>query len=167
MMERTKSENQLADSGKESFQSQRVFREFHGNINATADNIYPLLCSVREADWLPGSNHSLIYSESGYAENDYIFQSEFFGFGFETWVRYEHKPNESLAYIRTSENLVIKFEIRLKSNADNTTNIRIKLTFTSLKNEGNNMLHALPEELPFNKIIAALEYYIINGKQIG
>ncbi len=108
----------------------------------------------READWLPGSNHKLIYSESGVAEDKYIFP--FFGFGLETWVRYEHKSNDSLAYVRCSENLVIVFRIVLQNNENGTTGIEIIFQFTSLTIEGNNILSQLPRQLPFEKVINSL-----------
>ena len=142
------------------FRSLRVTRNFHGTIPAAPETIFPLLCSTKEAEWLPGSNHKLIYSETGYAENGYIFQSDFFGFGLETWVRFEHNPNESLAYVRCSENLVIIFRIDLIQTRSNSTDIGFSLMFTSLTNNGNRILAELPDEMPFGDVVSALSHYI-------
>lgn len=165
-MNRENSNKKIEEFKKSSFVSMRDVREVSGKIESSKDVIFPLLCSVREADWLPGSSHKLVYSESNYAENYYIFQSDYFGFGLETWVRYDHKANESLSYIRCSENLVIKFSIDLEEISENLTNMKINLMFTSLTEEGNKMILGLPKELPLDSVLEALNYYIVHGEQI-
>ena len=55
------------------FRGDRVVHEFTQNNPATPEKVFPLLCPVREADWLPGWQYRLIYSDSGVAELGCVF----------------------------------------------------------------------------------------------
>jgi hypothetical protein len=45
------------------FKSYRIAYEYTQTNPATPDKVFPLLCPVREADWLPGWQYRLIYSD--------------------------------------------------------------------------------------------------------
>ena len=48
----------------------------HTQLNdAPPDRVFPLLCPVREAEWVPGWKHQMIYSESGVAEDGCVFMT--------------------------------------------------------------------------------------------
>jgi len=49
------------------FKGCRVAREYIQNNPAAPEKVFPLLCPVREADWLPGGQYRLIYSDYGVA----------------------------------------------------------------------------------------------------
>jgi len=51
----------------------RVTRTFTQHLVAEPSRVFPLLCPVREADWLEGWDPLLIVSESGIAEPDCVF----------------------------------------------------------------------------------------------
>ena len=44
----------------------RKIQELSGTFETTPENIFPLLCPAREADWIPGWDSELIYTKSGY-----------------------------------------------------------------------------------------------------
>ncbi len=165
-MNTIRSQQRVEEFFNTAFTSQRTTQEFSQTLQATAETVWPLLCATREADWLPGSAHKIVHSDTGYAEPNYIFQSDFFGFGQETWVRYQHDPWQALAYIRFSENLVIDFRIRLHDHADGTVNARFELMFTGITEKGNAMIEKLPEELPLGNVMKALQHYIDTDEQI-
>lgn len=54
-MNRDRSKKKLEDFRIRAFQSQGVLRRFEGVVHSPPKIIYPLLCSVREADWQPDS----------------------------------------------------------------------------------------------------------------
>ena len=41
--------------------------------NAEPEKVFPLLCPVREKDWLDGWNYKMIYSKSGLIEKNCVF----------------------------------------------------------------------------------------------
>ncbi|HUI53075.1 MAG TPA: hypothetical protein VLX60_14920 [Terriglobales bacterium] len=58
------------------FQALRVTHQFTQTNLAPPQTVFPLLCPVREADWVPGWQYRLIYSESGVAEAGCVFITE-------------------------------------------------------------------------------------------
>ncbi|HYK92235.1 MAG TPA: hypothetical protein VE398_25965 [Acidobacteriota bacterium] len=55
------------------FKSTRNIHEYTQTNPASPEKVFPLLCPVREADWLPGWQYQLIYSDSGFAELGCVF----------------------------------------------------------------------------------------------
>ncbi len=51
----------------------RVAHTFTQTLNAAPDQVFALLCPVREADWIEGWDPLLVVSESGLAERDCAF----------------------------------------------------------------------------------------------
>lgn len=50
--------------------TERVRKQFSRSqhVHASPEAIFPLLCPVREYDWIPGWDCRLVYTESGLAE---------------------------------------------------------------------------------------------------
>ena len=51
----------------------RATRSYTQRLVAAPDSVFPLLCPVREADWIEGWNPPLVISSSGVAERDCVF----------------------------------------------------------------------------------------------
>ena len=51
----------------------RASRSYTQHLVGTVEEVFPLLCPVREADWIDGWNPSLVVSSSGVAEPDCVF----------------------------------------------------------------------------------------------
>lgn len=51
----------------------RVTRSYAQKLVAEPARVLPLLCPVREADWIPGWDPICVLSESGVAEQDCVF----------------------------------------------------------------------------------------------
>ena len=58
------------------FKSHRVTHEYTQTNLATPERVFPLLCPVREAEWVPDWQYRLIYSESGVAEKVHFHNSQ-------------------------------------------------------------------------------------------
>ena len=162
-MDTSGSDQRLKEFKKSPFVSRRQSKTAYWRFHATPEKLFPLLCPTREADWLEGTTHELVFTNSGYAEMDYIFRSGFFGLGEEIWVRFEHVENRSLAYLRFSTNVLVKFEIHLHDNYDGTVNTRWRVTYTSLNEKGNDVIDELPPELELDNIMESLQDYLDKG----
>ena len=57
------------------FDAKRVSHEYTQTNDAPPEKVFPLLCPVREADWVPGWQYHLIYSGSGLAEDGCVFST--------------------------------------------------------------------------------------------
>jgi hypothetical protein len=53
-----------------------VTRTFTQQLVAEPSKVFPLLCPVREADWLDGWDPLVVFSQSGVAEPDCVFLTE-------------------------------------------------------------------------------------------
>lgn len=51
----------------------RVTRTYKQHLAASASRVFPLLCPVREADWIDGWRPILVLTQSGVAEQDCVF----------------------------------------------------------------------------------------------
>ncbi len=54
----------------------RVSRSYTQTLVAPPEAVFPLLCPVREADWIPDWDALLVVSTSGVAEEDCVFITE-------------------------------------------------------------------------------------------
>src|SRR5690349_16831929 len=59
-----------------SFKAYRIAHEYTQTNSAPPERVFPLLCPVREADWIPGWRYKLIYSDSGVAELGCVFTTQ-------------------------------------------------------------------------------------------
>jgi hypothetical protein len=62
---------------------------------ATPEKVFPLLCPTREYDWIEHWRCQMVHSESGFAELDCVFTTDFPHVGDETWVVSVYRPNDS------------------------------------------------------------------------
>jgi len=69
----------------------RVRHTCSQSLQASADRVFPLLCPVREAEWIPGWMPKRVISESGVAEPDAIFETNVEGH-VATWLITRHDP---------------------------------------------------------------------------
>ncbi|MFZ0286284.1 MAG: hypothetical protein WAL32_13730 [Terriglobales bacterium] len=73
------------------FQAVRVTHQYTQTNSAPPEQVFPLLCPVRETEWVPGWQHTLIYSKSGVAEAGCVFITEENGREI-TWLITEYDP---------------------------------------------------------------------------
>ncbi len=143
-----------------SFTAQRKFQ-------ASPEEIFPLLCPTTELDWLPGWDCELLHSQSGYAELNCVFRTTFFGLD-EMFICARYEKNLAVDYLRVSEHISGKLDIKLLDHYDGTTTGVWLITLSALDETGSEMLENISDaqEL-FEEAIDALEYYLKNGEMIG
>ena len=82
-------------ANNQGFKSKRVSRSYCQTINAKPEIVFPLLCPVREAEWLDGWKYNLIYSETGFAEKGCIFSTPHKEEEDTIWIITEHDKEKS------------------------------------------------------------------------
>jgi len=76
-----------------------IERTDHFDVPATPDRVFPLLCPVREYDWIPGWECDVLRSVSGVAEEDCIFRTRFPRDGDPmTWVVSRYEPPSRIEF---------------------------------------------------------------------
>jgi len=126
------------------FKGYRVFHEFTQNNPASPERVFPLLCPVREVDWLPGWRHKLIYSDSGVAELGCIFttpnlSTEMGPCQETTWMTIDYDPASfRIAYIWiTPGRVAAELRIQLSPKDSGQTQTHVRYRYTGLSPEGN------------------------------
>ncbi len=152
---------------EQNFTANREFLSSQHTISATAEEVFPLLCPVREFDWIEEWDCELIYSDSGLAELGCIFStynSE--DGGNDIWVISSYHSNESIRFIRVNSIRSIRYDLTLTQDGDKT-HILWEQVITALNEQGNEFLKTVNQS-NFDKQIKMLEtflnYYLEHGK---
>ena len=98
--------------------AKRVVQSYDFILAAAAEQIFPLLCPVREYDWIDGWSCDLIYSESGVAENNCIFKTASEAEGEMTWTVSRYEPDRAIEFVIISTDIfILKLDLALSENA--------------------------------------------------
>lgn len=139
-------------------------------LKFSPERVFPLLCPVREYDWIENWKCEMIYSDSGYAEENCIFTTVFPDDGSEdVWVVSNYKPPRDIHFVRTNRLRVIRYNIALTANDDGTSSAEWEQILTGLNEEGNRFVEEQSEDA-FNQMVDSLgfmiDYYLENGRML-
>jgi hypothetical protein len=122
----------------------------NGNISirASLEDVFPLLCPKREEEWIPGWECETIWSRSGYNEEGAIFRTTK-PYGTELYwntLQYDihHKVVDFL--ITAPQRYMFRFRIVIVDGSSGFLTLNFLQTFTSVSEEGNELLHQYQAE---------------------
>lgn len=153
------------------FEAKKVQRSHTVKLFAAPGQVFPLLCPVREEEWLSGwenETYELIFSKSGFNEEGCIFKTRFNvpDDSFWTCLKFDQQNYEVEFLIHIIGLEMRKFTIILKQNDDNSTNAQFIMGTTALSESGNQFVENLTEA-EYVKFIAKFEmmlnYYFQHG----
>ena len=139
----------------------------YGNI----EDVFHLLCPVREKDWLDGWDYTMIQSKSGVIEKDCVFTTPHHG-EFETiWHVTQHdKLNYKVEFLRiTPEENVVRINIRLKRIDEQQTKVFIDYQYTALNENQNNFINTELEQTFIESMQwweKAINHYLETGEML-
>ena len=144
---------------------QRVEKTF----SSSPEKLFFQFCPSRELDWIEGWECDLVYTSTGYAEDDCIFttpETNVLGPGLWIFTRYE--PNRTLEFVNIIEASVVKHvRINVFDNNDGTSKGVWNLTFTALNDKGNAMVEAIPgTNHELERAVEGLEYFLKTGEMM-
>jgi hypothetical protein len=128
----------------EQFKAQRYVHSGSAAVAAPPDAVFPLLCPIREYEWIDGWSCRLIYSDSGFVEEGCVFETRLPGEGPTVWVTTRHDPDgRSLEFIRITPGVkVVKMELQVDGKGVDTQ-LWIRYTLTALSEAGNALVDEL------------------------
>lgn len=138
-----------------------------GNIQA----VFPLLCPVRERDWLDGWQCTLVHSHSGLIEPGCVFTTPHHGKQETTWYVTQHDPiHYSVEFVRiTPGESIVKINIALQPISHDSTETSITYEYTSL-NETQNRFIQTELEHEFKRSMMwwekAINHYLSTGEKL-
>ena len=124
----------------------RATRIYTQRLVALPAKVFPLLCPVREADWIDGWNPPVVFSESGFAEPDCVFLTDADP-GHAIWYITRHEPgNGFVEMIKiTPAVTACKLTIQLRPSAGGSE-ATITYSHTSLGPAGDAFVASFTEE---------------------
>jgi hypothetical protein len=118
--------------------------EFTHRVPAPPATVFPLLCPVRERDWVDHWEADVLHSNSGVAELGCVFVT---GAGPErdTFVVSRYEPPHAIEFVILSDGFVQLLQIELQPVGGATT-LTWRRTYTALSPTGNAWIEAnVPE----------------------
>lgn len=171
-----------------SFKSYRIAHEYTQTNSAPPEKVFPLLCPVREADWIPGWRYKLVYSDSGVAELGCIFTTEDptveaakYSSGSPeldpaapetTWICVDYDPAAfRIAYVWIKPaRVATELRIQLTAADHGQTRSHIRFRYTGLSPEGNREVESYDRawfEAKMRGWESAINHYLTAGQMIS
>jgi hypothetical protein len=153
------------------FAAKRVSHEYTQTNDAPPEKVFPLLCPVREADWVPGWQYRLIYSRSGFAEDGCVFSTPNDAGSETIWMVTHYDPAAfAIAYAWVQPGMIAtQLRISLAPAPDGKTSARIRYLYTGLSLAGNTVLDHYSPEWFHGKMKSwesAINHFLRNGSLI-
>lgn len=146
------------------FEALRICREGVMTASGTPESVFPLLCPVREFDWIDVWECRMVYARSGVAERDCVFLTSDPD---EVWTFSEWVPPTKLGIVRMSALAVVRYAVDLEALDGAKTRIRWCEIATALSEEGNaHVAEAWSEEV-FGAKVARLERFLEHYLRTG
>mgnify|MGYP006278493657 CR=1 FL=1 len=126
----------------------RLVHHYRQDIEAAPDRVFPLICPVREAEWLAGWHYAMLYSQSGLAEAGAVFSTPGRGEPDTTWVITRHDATARIVqFTRFTPDLrTCVLDVHITPAAAGRSFVEITYTYTALSAEGEAFLAALTRE---------------------
>lgn len=137
----------------------------------TPEQVFPLLCPVREYDWIDGWTCEMVYADTGVAELGGIFRTSFPDVGDEIWTISRYEPDRAVEFVRVAWNVaVVKLDIALEPEGSGRTRARMTHTYTALSQAGELLIEALTPELHEQQMRTGeqmLNHYLRTGQKLA
>lgn len=147
----------------------RASRTYVQHLAADPSKVFPLLCPVREADWVEGWDPLAVFTDSGVAEQDCVFVTPGHPTG-AVWFITRYEPeNGFLEMLKiTPEVTACKIMIKLKP-AGEGTEAGVTYSHTSLGPKGDAFVSSFTEG-HYRKFMreweARLNHYLLHGTML-
>lgn len=152
------------------FKSLRVEKRYTMTLCADPETVFPLLCPVREYEWIEPWACEMIYSETGVAENNAVFKTNFpQQGGEEIWVVCRYEKNRAIEFIRLAPELKVNRLNILLAAAEDTTLATWAQTYTGLSESGNQWIRNLTDDIFITEKAAIekmLNHYLKTGTML-
>ncbi|BBD07292.1 SRPBCC family protein [Desulfovibrio ferrophilus] len=138
---------------------------------APPQKVFPLLCPVREYEWVPHWHCKLLHTESGLAHKDCAFTTNLLDLGHEVWTCTRYEPPRSIEYVRFAPlGMITRLTITLGATENGGTRLIWELVFTAISDKGEEALEHLRQgryEQTMTIIEKALSHYLRTGEMLS
>ncbi len=157
--------------GKSDFHPRRIERSYRQTIQADPETVFPLLCPVREAEWLDGWRYEMIYSVSGLAEEGAVFSTSQHGEADTIWIITRHdvekKEIQFARFTHASRTCVL--DISVHPEGPGVSFVDITYTYTGLSPGGNDFVGSFTQEAFLEAVTfweKSMNHFLRTGKRL-
>ncbi len=146
--------------------AKRLTRQYTMHLHAAPEQVFPLLCPVREYDWLPGWEARIVFTESGFTEQGCVFTTTDDGGREAVWTVSRYEPGRAIEFVVVIPGIwVTKLDIALRREGGGTV-VEWRRTFTALTPEGEQAMAAITETefaAQVGRLERQLDHYLATG----
>ena len=150
--------------------NQKTFR--YAQINTgNIKEVFPLLCPVKEKDWIDGWDYKMIHSISGFIEKNCVFITDRHRGSETIWhVTQYDKKNNKIEFLRvTPKENTVRINIQLEKIDKKTTKSYISYMYTFLNEKDIEAKMSLIEQSFFDSMAyweKAINHYLKTRKTL-
>jgi hypothetical protein len=138
-------------------QGQRFQRSGEISVRAAAGLVFPLLCPVREYEWIPDWRCTMVYSESGLAEKDAVFITPQKLHRTAVWTLITFEPPRLVEYLLVmGTDATLRLSVSLEEQGG-ATHLTWRFLFTAISRMAQRMLPVDFSEEKFKRMLSTRE----------
>lgn len=152
------------------FTPKKLRSTFVQRFQAPRSRVFPLLCPVREYEWIEPWQCEMLHTDSGIAEKGCVFRTRFTGeTSDDVWVISHYEPDTRIEFVRVNALRAMTLSITLTDNADGTTSALNEQLLVGLTEQGNQALDSMADGFAFEMRMgeAMLNHYLTTGKRLS
>ena len=137
-------------------------------VDVPPKQVFPLLCPVREYDWIEVWQADIVYTDSGVAELDCVFKTAFPNEGDDVWIVSRYEPSERIEFVRVSAKRAMRYIVFLTAQGGGT-----RITWTQVITDLGDAKEVEPQEnlqkthdAMVERCGRMLAYYFETGKRL-
>ncbi len=152
------------------FNAERDVKSYTMNLCAPPADVFPLLCPVREYEWIEPWACDMVFSAGGRAENNAVFTTDFASQGgAEVWVVCRYETDRAIEFIRVTPGLKVnRLDVHLTAVDEGTRSIWTN-TYTGLSEAGNQWIRNVTDDafaLEKAAVEEMLNHYLKTGARL-
>jgi hypothetical protein len=137
---------------------------------APPERVFPLLCPVREHEWIPTWRAKILQSVSGVAELDCVFLTDSPSDGTKTWICTRYEPNREISYTAFSTlGYIMRLDISLAPIGGGRCSVSWWRRFIAVNETGDSWINSIDRDaiakatLGLSKL---LDHYLATGTML-
>ena len=160
---------ELSRKPKQTIKGERVIFTGKQSYSFPPEDVFPMLCPVREYEYLPPWECDIVYLDSGLAERGGVFTTLPLGEGDQKdiWVISRHDKNQAIEFVRVNGLRSILYRFELQGTETGGTVVSWEQIITGLTEEGNRHVETLKQS-DFTAMLAHMEellqHYLATSK---
>lgn len=151
------------------FTARKIKSRFVQQLQAPPAKVFPLLCPVREYEWIEPWQCEILHSESGIAEKNCVFRTSFPGESSDdVWIISHYEPDTRIEFVRVNALRIACLSITLTDGKDGTTHSLVEQLLVGLTEEGNRSMDVITESFSLEWAVGEvlLNHYLTTGKSL-